>query len=73
MDWVASAILWVGNIVLIKKKRWYVFLIFAAGNIIWAIYWYDKQEWAAFVLVLSFLGQNVWGVYKWKKDEKEVV
>ena len=67
MDWVASAIVFIGNIFLIKTKAWWVFIIFFFGNALWAYYWFVKQEYAAMILVSVFLLQNVWGLFSWKK------
>ena len=71
MDWIASALTWIGNFILIKTKKWYVFIIFAVGNTLWMIHWYNNRQWAAFLLVGSFLIQNVWGIIKWRKEENE--
>jgi hypothetical protein len=73
MDWVASALTWIGNAVLIKTKHWFTFVIFLVANIIWSIYWYQKGETAAFLLVLSFIGQNLWGIWSWRKKAKPLL
>jgi hypothetical protein len=67
MDWIAAVLLWVGNFILIKKKHWVCFVIFAVANTMWFVYWFTKHEWAAMILVASFLAMNVWGVISWRK------
>jgi uncharacterized membrane protein YbaN (DUF454 family) len=69
MDWVASALCLIGNIVLIKKKHWSVFVIYFIANSIWAYWWFVRQEWAAMILVSIFMAQNIYGFYEWRKNE----
>ncbi len=72
MDWVASGLLWIGNIVLIKWKHWSAFIIFGVANVIWLVYWISKHETAATLLVASFIVQNVWGIVSWIRQERKV-
>lgn len=65
IDWIAGAILWIGNIILIKYKHWSAFIVFSVANVLWLVYWIYKAEWAAAVLVASFILQNAWGIYSW--------
>jgi hypothetical protein len=67
MDWIASSLTFLGNIILIKTKHWFTFVIFFVGNSLWAYYWFSKKEYAALILVSFFLIQNLWGIYEWKK------
>ncbi len=69
MDWIASILLWIGNIVLIRKKSWIAFVIYFMGNILWLIYWIPRKEWAAAILVGTFMAQNIWGILSWRKNE----
>ena len=68
MDWIASVLCLIGNVVLIKKKSWVAFAIYLVANSIWALYWYLNQEWAAMILVSIFMAQNIWGIVTWKSS-----
>lgn len=68
ISWIASAIIFIGNIVLIKTKSWYTFLIFLVGNSLFAYYWFTKKEWAVLILVTLFICQNLWGIISWRKN-----
>jgi len=70
LSWVASALIFIGNIVLIRTKSWKTFLWFMVGNSIYVYYWLVKHEWATLLLVSLFLTQNIVGIIKWRKQEK---
>lgn len=70
IDWIAAALLWVGNIILIRKKHWSAFSVFGVANCIWLFYWISKEEWAAAILVATFIVQNVWGMWSWYREAK---
>lgn len=67
MDWIASALTFIGYIVLIKTKHWFTFVIFFIGDSLWAIHWFIMKEYAALMLVSIFLLQNIWGIIAWRK------
>lgn len=69
LDWIGAITLWIGNFVLINKKSWKAFVVFGIGNLSYLVYWITKGEWVTAVLVFSFLCQNIWGVWKWYKEE----
>jgi hypothetical protein len=70
LSWIASGLTLLGNIILIGNKSWKSFVIFAIGNAMFSYYWFIREEWATFVLVLVFLAQNVWGLIKWRNESK---
>jgi hypothetical protein len=72
ISWISSALLLIGNVLLIKYKSYIAFILFLIGNIMYFIYWFIKQEWAAFILVGFFSVQNIWGIWSWRKDKKNV-
>ena len=67
IDWIAAILLWIGNYLLIYQKSWIAFVIFLFANMIWAVYWLRKKEWAAMILVLTFIIQNILGIIEWTK------
>lgn len=69
IDWVASGLTLLGNVILIQRKSWIAFLVFFAGNSLWFVHWVDRREYAALVLVCLFLAQNLWGIYSWRKHD----
>jgi len=69
ISWLASTLIFIGNIVLIKTKSWKTFLWFMIGNGLFTYYWIVKHEWATLLLVILFLGQNIYGIVKWRKNE----
>lgn len=69
LSWLASGLTLLGNIVLIKSKKWYCFLIFMLGNSMFVYYWLVKQEWPTMILCSVFLSMNIWGLIKWRKDK----
>ena len=71
MDWIASALTWGGNALLIWKKSWVAFAIFLVANSIWVYWWVSHQQWSAAVLCGTFLLQNLWGIYSWRKQEQK--
>lgn len=70
INWLASGLTLLGNIVLIKYKTWKTFIIFFIGNSLYVYYWTVKKEWPTLILVLIFICMNIWGLIKWKKDSK---
>jgi len=67
LSWIASGLTLIGNVILIRNKSWKAFIIFIIGNGIFTYYWFIKHEWATMILVIIFLGQNVWGLITWRK------
>jgi hypothetical protein len=70
IDWLAAVLCWTGNFILIKKKSWYAFVIFLVANSLWFFYWITKHEIAAMILVGTFMLQNAYGIYEWRKTPK---
>jgi Flp pilus assembly protein TadB len=66
IDWAAAVLLWVGNYFLIYQRSWVAFVIFFVANGLWFVHWYKKREWAAMILVFTFLLQNILGVIAWR-------
>jgi len=71
IDWIAAVLLWVGNIILIKRKSWVCFYVYFIANVLWFIHWLNRQEWAAMILVGTFMIQNIWGIVSWRKNAEE--
>jgi hypothetical protein len=71
ISWVASGLTLLGNIVLIKTKAWYCFLIFMVGNGMFVYYWAVKHEWPTMILCSIFFITNVWGIVKWKEKRPQ--
>jgi hypothetical protein len=67
ISWIASGLVLIGNIILIKYKSWKTFVIFFIGNSLFAYDWYIKKEWPVFILVCLFMLQNIWGIISWRK------
>ena len=67
ISWIASGLVLIGNVILIKYKSWWTFVIFLVGNTLFAFDWFFKKEWAVFVLVIVFIFQNIWGIRSWRK------
>lgn len=67
ISWLASGIILIGNVILIKSKGWKTFVVFIIGNSLFAYDWFIKKEWAVFILVNLFILQNVWGIISWRK------
>jgi len=68
IDWIAAALTWIGNLILIQKKPWWVFGIFFIANCLWVVYWLPQKEYAATLLTFSFAIQNIWGLRKWRNE-----
>jgi hypothetical protein len=70
ISWIAAGLMLIGNVILIKYKSWIAFVLMAIGNVLYIYYWFTKQEWATFILVAIFLGQNIWGIVSWRNNAK---
>ena len=69
VSWLASAICFAGNFVLIKTKSWKAFVMFFVANSLFVFYWTIRHEWATLILVSFFLLQNVLGIIEWRKKK----
>lgn len=70
MDWIATVLTMVGQVVLIKWKTWFAFVIYLVGNTFWIIYWLGKKEYAALFIVSWFWILNWWGIIKWRRESR---
>jgi len=68
IDWIAATLTWIGNLILIERKPWWVFGIFFVANSLWVYYWFQKGETAAMLLTFSFAIQNIYGIVKWRRE-----
>jgi len=69
LSWLCAGIMLVANFVLIKYKNWWVFIVFALGNGLYAYYWFNQAQWATFVLTTAFFFQNIYGIIVWRKNK----
>lgn len=65
IDWLASYLLWAGNFLMIYWKHWAAWLVFIVANLLWARHWLRRREWAALILVTSFIVQDILGLIAW--------
>jgi len=66
IDWIAAALLWAGNYLLIYQKSWVAWAIFIVANLLWAAHWLKRKEWAALILVTTFIVQDILGILAWR-------
>jgi predicted membrane chloride channel (bestrophin family) len=70
MSWVGAAIILGATTILIRDKTWKAFIPFIIGNALYAVYWGLQHEWATLILTSIFVAQNIWGLIKWRKDQR---
>lgn len=70
MSWVGAGIILLATTLLIKNKSWKAFIPFIIGNALYAVYWGLQHEWATLILTTIFVAQNIWGLIKWRKDQR---
>lgn len=73
MDWIGAFLLWIGTFIAIKYKSWVAFLVMLIGNIFYLVYWIKAGEVATILLVTTFIGQDIYGIWKWYKGSKNDV
>lgn len=59
----------IGTIANIYKKSW-CFIIWLFTNVTWCVYDFSKGIYSQSILFFMYTCISVWGIYKWKRDEK---
>ena len=70
MDWIAVVLVLVGA-TLIARKRKIGWLINSAGNLLFVVYFYGKEEWPAFAAALVFTIINSYGYISWRTMDQQ--
>ena len=71
MSWIATIYSIVGNIGVIYRKLWGMW-VWTIGSSIWIIYSILRKDYAQLVMFLIYTLLNLWGIVQWSKYNKGV-
>lgn len=66
MSWLATIGSIIGNVGVIYKKLWGMWIWTIAG-LIWVLYSIIRKDYAQLAMYLFYTGLNVWGIVQWSK------
>jgi len=69
--WLITLISLIGVILNLYKRR-ECFYLWATTNLVWSIYDFKIGAKAQGALFLVYFALSIWGIIKWKKNEKEL-
>lgn len=70
MDWIASALTFVG-LFLNGRKNIACWPVWIVGDVLWLVYGVGRGEWAIVLLNASFLALNSFGWYQWLRRPQQ--
>ena len=74
MSWIATACSIGGNVGVIYKKLWGMY-VWTIGSAIWIIYAIINSDYAQLFMFIVYTILNLWGIFHWskKKESEEII